>query len=90
MVKVRRKVIKRIRKFYEREKRGVQFKINRGILTQDIGLVQIVIKDAMKTMVKNPSWVRNTFVEMGESGHDFMNNTKTIHITYLYPKYGNM
>lgn len=89
MEKNKVKVTRKIKKFYQRERKLFWFKISNEILN-DTELVRLLINDKKTRLDKNPTWCRNISFKINLSGDDLIRNLKTVLIYYTYPKYGNL
>ena len=83
-----KKVLRRLKKFYERENRGEYLKVSQSVFKSKELLKNIL--DAYKLKAKR-SWIKGLIrVDIAEDGDDFVKDLITIRFSYSYPKYGNL
>jgi len=78
-------VNRKIKKFYEREKKAKFFKVT----SHDADIINSNIWYNILYLDVHPSWCRNITFKVFEDGLDFERMLKTVVINYTYPKYGN-
>jgi hypothetical protein len=85
------KLRKKLKKFYEREKKVSFTKISKDFVDNIVAISQISRQLDPRTFEKHPGAVKDiSKVEFGEDGNDFVNDMLSARLTYTYPKYGNL
>jgi len=83
-----KKVLRRLKKFYQRENRGEYLKVSQSVFKSKELLKNIL--DGYKLKAKR-SWIKGLIrVDIAEDGDDFVKDLITIRFSYSYPKYGNL
>lgn len=85
MEKNRRKVIRKIKRFYERERKAMFFKVSNEMLNDSKSMLMF-INHKKSRLDKHPTWCRNIAVQTGLDLDDFVKNRSTVRIDYTYPK----
>ena len=83
-----KKVLRRLKKFYQRENRGEYLKVSQSVFKNTELLKNIL--DLYELKAKR-SWIKGLIrVDIAEDGDDFVKDLITIRFSYSYPKYGNL
>lgn len=85
------KLHKKLKKFFERERKVLYIKISNEFLKDPASNMIIAEMLNPKNKEKFKGAIRNVSkVEIGLEWDDFIKNLKTACVTYTYPKYGNL
>jgi hypothetical protein len=85
MEKNRKKVIRKIKRFYQRDRKTLFFKVTNEMLN-DVKSATMFINHKKNRLDKHPAWCRDISVEIGLDRDDFAKNRSTVRIDYTYPK----
>lgn len=89
MEKNRRKVIRKIKRFYQRDNKVKYHKMTNEMLN-DTSFSTLIINSLKSKVEKKQNWIRNIKVKIGVCKDDYVKNRQTVAIFYTYPKYGNL
>ncbi|MFA5243703.1 MAG: hypothetical protein WC380_00245 [Pedobacter sp.] len=85
------KLHKKLKKFFERERKVLYIKVSNEFLKDPASNIIIAEMLNPKNKEKLKNAIRNiSKVEIGLDRDDFIKNLKTARVTYTYPKYGNL
>lgn len=81
-MKTKTKTLKKINRFYKRERKGFKFSSYSQVQLTDVGFINHKISEAEKNLI----WMRDIKVQIGRDMDDFARNLHTLYVAYTYPK----